>query len=554
MHLESKPANRNILLAAAFLVVVPVAAHLLFSWRGFTPTDDGFTLAYARRILEGQVPHEDFIIIRPFLSPLIHTPIVLFGGEYTYWLSRLFVWFQFACIGWAWASIVNRYFDNPFDNATKMFVALVAFTACAHQFVLTAWHSIDGLFVASIGLWMVVARRSETGKFMGYALIGAAYLCKQSFIFMAPLCVIFLGDWRDLRAWISMAIPGLLYCAWLLATGSFPEALLQLTSQTGIVSTGITSYLTYATPLGVVAGFGLMLLLNANANVVARLLPSRPSGYAGALALITLPALFIAFGLFRGSIAVISFGVFGMALGALAYCVVSPPARETSKMRAAALALLFAWSASLSIGYNAPALMLGPLLAVLVAFVYSARRSLDVSLNFRVLQVALVVMGAGILVGFGDSRIHHIYREQPSDELTKSLEGVLPGGGLIRTNPRTYSYMTDLRETTQRISARGKEYAVIPESAGWWVQAEQTNPLPIDWPWAVELGNQQLVNRVTEDLAAERGETVVMVQKVEAFQLATGKVPLDESLYPVVEYVKKNYRKTGETKFFELYE
>src|SRR3712207_1301334 len=90
--------RRNALASVAFLLVLPTLAHLLFSWRGFAPVDDGFTLTYSRRILEGQVPHRDFIIIRPFISPLLHTPFVLFGGEYTYWVSRIFVWFQFACI------------------------------------------------------------------------------------------------------------------------------------------------------------------------------------------------------------------------------------------------------------------------------------------------------------------------------------------------------------------------------------------------------------------------------------------------------------------------
>jgi hypothetical protein len=44
---------------------VAAAAHLLYSSLGLNPTDDGFTLAYARRILDGQIPHRDFVIIRP---------------------------------------------------------------------------------------------------------------------------------------------------------------------------------------------------------------------------------------------------------------------------------------------------------------------------------------------------------------------------------------------------------------------------------------------------------------------------------------------------------
>src|SRR5258708_31765250 len=40
-------------------IVVAVAAHLEFSWMGYTPTDDGWVLAGSRRILAGQIPHRD---------------------------------------------------------------------------------------------------------------------------------------------------------------------------------------------------------------------------------------------------------------------------------------------------------------------------------------------------------------------------------------------------------------------------------------------------------------------------------------------------------------
>src|ERR671921_1624312 len=160
MWAKAKLADQNLLVSVAFLLVVPTLAHLLFSWRGFATVDEGFTLAYSRRILEGQVPHRDFIIIRPFISPLLHTPFVLFG-EYTYWASRFFVWFQFACISWAWVCIADRAFGNPFDNATKPFVALASFAASVHYFVLTAWHTVDGLFLASIGVWMLLTRQHK---------------------------------------------------------------------------------------------------------------------------------------------------------------------------------------------------------------------------------------------------------------------------------------------------------------------------------------------------------------------------------------------------------
>ena len=543
-----KPNHRNVLASVAFLLVVPTLAHLLLSWRGFAPVDDGFTLAYSRRILEGQVPHRDFIIIRPFLSPLIHTPFVLFGGEYTYWVSRFFVWFQFACISWAWVCLVNRAFGNPFDNATKLFVALASFAASVHYFVLTAWHTVDGLFLASIGVWVLLTQQHKGARILGYLLIASAYLCKQSFLFVAPLTILLLDDWREKKYWLTITLPAVGYCAYLVATGSLSEAVLQMASQTGFISTGVLSYLNFGTLLGVLAGYCSTFLLSASSVPVLR--TERSPRYVGAALLTAMPAFFIAVGLYRGSLGIISFGIFGMVVGAVLHRVSAGTARDGDKAPVALIALLLAWSASLSVGYNFPALLLGPLFTILATFVYSVRGSLDP----RFLRATLIVAGVAILLGFGVARPYYIYREQPSSELTRSLDGVLPGGRLIYTNSNTYDFLVDLNEATDEASSRDRTYAIVPDVPGYWVQSKQTNPLPIDWPQPVELGSQHLVDHVTSDLEAERGEVVVIVQKVHAFYLADGFVPLDEDQYAVVGYVRENFEKIDETEFFELYE
>src|ERR671932_631526 len=556
MRIKTKLTDQNVLVSVAFLLIVPTLAHLLFSWRGFSPTDDGFTLAYSRRILEGQIPHSDFIIIRPFISPLIHTPFVLFGGDYTYWASRFFVWFQFACISWAWVSVINRAFDNPFNNPIKLFIALVSFAASVHYFVLTAWHTVDGLFLSSIGLWVLLTQRHSKWRVIGYLLIATAYLCKQSFLFMAPLSILLLGDWREKKYWLTITLPAAAYGVYLLATGSFSEAILQLSSQTGIVSAGIGSYLNYGILLGVLAGCCSMYLLSA--STVPLLRTSRIPRYVGALILMAIPASLIAVQLYRGSLAAVSFGVVGMVLGVVLYRIAGVVlyriaggiTRDGEKIPVALIALLLAWSGSLSVAYNYPALLLGPLFAILTAFVYSRRDSL----NPRFLHTTLIIVGVAILLSFAVSRPYHIYREQPSSELTESLDGVLPGGTLIYTNPNTYEFLVDLNNAIEVVAERGRTYAIIPEVAGYWVQSGQTNPLLIDWPWPVELNNQYLADRVTNDLAAKRGGVVVIVQKVDAFDLADGFIPLDEDNYPVVKYVREHFRKTNETEFFELYE
>ncbi|MGB2962025.1 MAG: hypothetical protein WBC52_06380, partial [Candidatus Omnitrophota bacterium] len=188
-----------------FLVLVTAIAHFLFSWRGFNPTDDGFILASSRRILEGQVPHLDFISIRPVGSALLHMPFVFLDGDYTFWISRFFVWFQFACIAWVWTIIISKVLKISFNAVEKVIFALIAFAFSSHTFPIMAWYTIDGLFLLSIGLGLCL-RRSQDSKLTGYTLIGMAYLCKQSFLPMIFVIVI-LGDWRRIRFWLAMAMP-----------------------------------------------------------------------------------------------------------------------------------------------------------------------------------------------------------------------------------------------------------------------------------------------------------------------------------------------------------
>src|SRR5919199_912105 len=99
-HIALDERASVIVATALVLTAVPVVAHFFYSWIGFNPTDEGFILAYSRRLLDGQVPHRDFIAIRPTGSSYLHIIDLLIGGDYTLWISRLFVWFELACTAW----------------------------------------------------------------------------------------------------------------------------------------------------------------------------------------------------------------------------------------------------------------------------------------------------------------------------------------------------------------------------------------------------------------------------------------------------------------------
>ena len=548
--------GRDVVAGFAYVVIVSVCAHLLFSSLGFNPTDDGFLLAFSRRILESQVPHRDFISVRPALSAFLWVPVVQFGGEYVFWLSRFFVLSQFALISWAWMLFISRLFDIHLSLTEKILASIVVFVTSLYKSSLIAQHTVDGIFFVSLGLlfWL---KGSKTSCLVGYVLIGAAYLCKQSFFLLPVAALVVLGDWRHVRNWLAIAAPGILYLCYLGWNGAVLDALAQVLSPDGLFfSVGVWRYVTgYDFLWGVILGYAIIgfewPVSSPTSSAKLRLL--RLAQTLVVFLVLATDAVVLARGntshIFR-----LSFLLFGAVLG-LALRLAFWSEKRCGAIRALAMVLVTAWSASLSNGCNAPVLVAGPLALCLLAYIRFRMDCLEepawpakLSMVFQFLTSLLLI------VGFVIARFNHIYRDLPAPALTKSLDGVLPGGKLIRTNPNTYDYLVDLHTAIDK--ADGRIYAILPDNAGFWVKHSHVNPLPADWAdWLLpgRFGKPSQLARIVDALEAHRGHIVVIVQKVSARSLATGFKPL-EKRYPIVDYVKSNFSKVDETKYFELYE
>jgi hypothetical protein len=505
---------------------------------GFNPTDDGFTLAYSRRLLEGQVPHRDFISIRPVGSPLLHAPEVLLGGAYTFWFSRLIVWFQFAVVVWVWVVIASRLVGVSLHPIARLAVATIALPVSVHTHTILAWHTIDGLFLGSVGL-VLATGESTRGKLAGYALIGAAALCKQNFVVLAPAAVLVLGDWRHIRFWIAAAAPVALYGAAITAMGALPDAWTQLTAETRLTDTGWDGYINQRSVLvGVLLGYGATHLLFSAQPV------PRAVGLLASLVLSVYVARFI--GHIRYTEAV--FAAFGAGIGALMRTI-ALDAAPRGEIRAGFLALLFAWAGSISIGYNSPALGIGGVLITLLVIAY--RRGAPWPLWRRAFPVLATVVALMAVAKFVDVRRQDVFLDRPANELTYEIGEVFPGTKMIRTNEQMYLLAEDLMDAVARTD--GRPYTVIPDFVAYWAKAPETNPSPIDWQWPVELREPELVQRVVTDLDSQRGDVVIIVQKVNTRTIAQGFYPLPDT-FVVVEHVQSHYTKIGETQFFELYQ
>jgi hypothetical protein len=422
------------------------------------------------------------------------------------------------------------------------------FATSAHSFPIMAWHTIDGLFLASIGL--VISRTATPRlKFIGYVIVASAYLCKQSFVLLAPLLVLALGDSRKIQVWFAVTLPGVVYIGYLFVTGALPDALVQLTSQTGITSAGLSSYLVNpAVYIGAVVGYlGVRLAFGSRLVLVT----SRKMQTWLALALLGfVPTLLVVISLATNRYLREGFALFGMMLGIFIYWVKEKNARSNLPAILTCLVLLTAWSVSLSIGYNLPILAAGQMLAIGMAWVSVICQ--NIGAQWR--QPGLLIAAVLIASSFGIGRTEYIYRDQRAKNLTHELEMVLPGGKWIKTNPNTRAFLDDLNQAIAQFRQDGKMYAILPDAAGYWVQSSQINPLPIDWAQDTELNNPNLVSRAIGALDSKRGKIVIVAQKVHAATLADGFTPIPEDFYPTLVYVRARFTKIGETRFFEIYQ
>lgn len=594
----------------AFTLVAGTVAHLLFSWIGFNPTDEGFILAASRRLLDGQVPHRDFISIRPAGPYLTFLPVVWLGGDYAIWLSRWVAWLQFAAASWWWVAALLALLPVALGPGARIALAWTVMAFSVHNFPIMAWHTLDALMFTGLGL-ALVTRRDGGAWLAGYAALGAAGLSRQNFALLVPGVLVLLGDWKRPACWLAAVFPVAAAAVVLGLLGALPDAVLQLGSKQNLLGVGFFRYLAADyLPWGLVIGYGGMALLAGPPRIKGPAGTNHLGPVLGTLAFLAvagwaslelrypdfaLEQSFALFGVAVGALACLAAGlgrvsrtgltgalVYAFALslladltspGAAAVIVAMlvavgfvlrdritdrrpspvPRGRRRASAVAGALVILAAWSVSISYGYSSPALLAGPLIALLILWPLLLLPAGGEARVMRAILAILVVVLAGTTtVTFALTRCRNVYRDQAAWKLSRSLSGILPGGALIRTNPFTAAFLEDLNAAVASVTPL--PVVIVPDCAAWWVKSPRPNPLPIDWPEGFTLSPPMLFDRVTAAMQTGNPRPVIVVQKVCAEWLPEGFIPLPTDVFhKMAPWVRDHFHKIGETRFFELY-
>lgn len=542
-----------------FLIIVPIIFQLLYSRYGFNPTDDGFILAYSRRILNGEIPHIDFISIRPVGSAILHSIIVLIGGDFTLYISRFFVWFQFALIGAASVILAEFFLKQRFNLFIRLSVALLAVLCSLHSFPPMAWHTVDGIFVIMLGALAVISNK-QILKYLGYFLIGFSFLCKQNYLPAAILSPFIFSDWKKWKTWLVLFAPAIIYPLPAIVALNFSNYVSQLTTQSDLNQTGLLIFqnsLAFMQKIfvGVIVAITLFW---PNLNFKNK---KYPLGFIVALVLL-IPIFKRSFlqlsdtNYITGSANLIAGIFFGNLL-----ILLSKSSRDKEYVKLFKYGLfigLLVWCSAISVGYNNTALGSGLLVSFLfIELAYVSNKLGKIIIPDKIIQplftVLLIYLTIITSISFNIGREKNVYRDLPSSELGYSLSGVLPGARGILTNKNVYEYYADLDMTINSLG--GKKYALLPEDPAFWIKSKDENPLPIDWAYSVEL-NQQGEDRLAGalDNFVDQGGYIIM-EKYYAANLATSLIPMGtkDGQYPIRDYVISKYDKLYDTDFFEVY-
>lgn len=532
-------------------LLLVIAVFVAVGGVGFSPTDEGLIQANAQRILRGEIPHLDVISPRPLGSAYLHaidlvlpTPLVA--------TSRFLALCQIAVYTVALACLALRRGPGRWSVTASVLVA-AAILVNVHTFPVTAWHTIDGLFLTCIGFLLLavgLARRRRLLTDLAMVVLGGAAIVKQSFVpaLVLGMAWVVIDAWprggravarRALEAVGFGLVPAVAYGLMLAAAGGIGEAWLQLTSGGDAVADTVLDELDRALGDGVVAFVGLTAMLVL--GVLERL--ARRGGetthavrVAALLARVVVIAVVVEITVAGRLELYGSWGVLLLllALGTIVQGLLAGRGLDGIALLTASIAGM----SMLSWGYAVPDLVGGSL-----AFLVLHREWEMVGIELpawataRTAAVATAGVAVCVLVVVSavlyDERTSNVYRFPRDADLSVDLGAIDDDFWGIKANRSMARYLRQVRDCVEEYPAA--RVAILPDNAMLSPVFGLENPFPSDWMLLDELADSRPVVIEAARRLDRAGDYLVLFETMPAhlagYQDAPAEVPLDSDIY-----------------------
>ncbi|MFH2144311.1 MAG: hypothetical protein ABIJ97_17925, partial [Bacteroidota bacterium] len=167
---------------------------------GFNPSDDGVILAQSYRLLNGEIPHKDFIAIRPVFSGIVHS-VSFFSPLPLIESSRWMVLVENMITAIFFSLILNLvYYSRNLSEKILLFlpVTLLTFLLNINIYTIYPWTTIDAIMFSIAGLYFYLKNFIGNQKFsfvrlsVGLLLFSISSLCRQTFALLFLIAVIYI--------------------------------------------------------------------------------------------------------------------------------------------------------------------------------------------------------------------------------------------------------------------------------------------------------------------------------------------------------------------------
>lgn len=526
---------------------LPVLYFLLYGFWGFSDTDGCFIPALSYRVASGQIPHQDFFYVRPALSPLLHALEMLLLPDNLVMIGmRLIAYLMMMVSIWLGLESLKSHFDFKELGLSPWLLGIITFIFAMHNFPPMPWHTLDGVFFASLGFYLLTRGPRPVFLAAGMVAMVLSAASKQPFA-VSPLVgaalLFFLYPVRD--AWKGLALAGgagvVALAAFLIwdHEGTVRTAMLsQIMGSSkpedlkhGAIGTYILPIRTWVLPvagLWVVAKYAVRFRYTG--PIIALILLGGISAWT----------VFQAYSIHVGGFFIAPRFGFYHALMAGAFMVIGLQLVFRKDIKAMVLlgAMgLVNWASGVSWGYAIPVLFCLPSIMAVVYFLGRVN-------EFKVPQWAYVAVA---VVSFGAffAAQRYPYGEFHRSMLTKNLGEVYPRLSYIYSSQTAYDKLLALKDLHGRY---GDNFAVMPSMplAHYLTNTDPT--IQLDWEHDGELmfdvGTQAILKRMSAQ------QTVVFAEvdlKAEAF------LPPGNYKCSPLEHVLTHWHKLEENRFFEVW-
>ncbi len=564
----------------AWLILIVVSVFYISinyaGTEGLCPSNDGIVLAQSWRIIQGEIPHLEFISIRPAASAFLHT--INFALPFPLETSaRYAVLFQFFIIAFSWMQFfrLKSKFKHEIPNIYKISLLLIAWISSIYNYHLFPWPIIDAVFWSSLGFYIIErsfhVNRPVPGLSLGLMALILAALSQQAFVVVAGagwiwalLRIYKKRDWKTgiISVCISI-IPLVLYGIMIAANDAGRAFLSQISGPLHHYKPAIANYLTQFEATNIKWVHILILCLSVIIGIVSRL-----SGKLHTF-LATLPAMRIIFLVETALVLYLLYDISDYFINSTSWDIAHLPfmafwilfdllvinvlvqRNKFNMCQPAWFGLLIAGISSISIPDQTPVFSFG-ILIISILYLYLIKYQDALLLKQNWLKVALPAIALLFCISGTYSQFRINYHDIAKSKQTHNLGSINEAYGNTHTNEYTWQYFNEVDSLVKSFAKKEKPFVFLPDNAIVYPVYRISNPLPVDRTHKTVLAGQK--ERFNKELIWKIDEgALFLIQKHDVKTMYNGFEKLNYDQYGYLQTIFTECELLDETRHFKIY-